>query len=98
MGYDLIARQQSDATPRRFQELEVVEPVVNALQQARRYAIARQFLLGEQGVALFRTEAEEIVAVNRVKELVGEGRLVQRKEVRAMRDPDQLRRQVRRIQ
>src|SRR6202022_4469599 len=89
-----MARTQADATPGRFQELEVVEPVVYALQQDRRYPVARQLLLGKQGIALLRTKAEEVVAVNGVKELVGEWRLVQRKEVRAMRDPHQLCRQV----
>src|ERR1700730_7535712 len=93
-----MARQQSHTTPRGFQELEAIQPVVKALDQHRRYAIARQLLLREQDVALLRSKAEEVIAVNRVIELVGEGRLVQREEVSAMRAPHKLRRQLRQIQ
>jgi hypothetical protein len=95
---DLMAGQHADATTRRFQELEVVEPVVNALQQTLRYTVARQLLLGKEDVALFLTQAEEVIAVDRIEELVGEGRLVQREQVRAMRDPHQPRWQMLGIQ
>jgi len=70
---DLMARQQADASTRRFQEFEIVEPVVDALQQALRDTVARQFLLGKEGVALFPSQGKEVIAVDRIKELVGEG-------------------------
>src|SRR2546423_3241943 len=42
---DLMAGQQADSATRGFQELEIVEPVIDALQQALRYAVARHPLL-----------------------------------------------------
>src|SRR4030081_2911564 len=90
--------EQVDTPTCGFEELEVVEPVVDTLQQTLRDAIARQLLLIEEGIPLVPRQREEVIAVDRIEELVGEGRLVQREEVRSMRDPDQLGRQVLKIQ
>ena len=95
---DLVTRQQDDAPPSLIQKLEVVEPVVNALQQHRRYTVARQPLLGKEDFPLIRSQREKVIAIGRVEELVGERRLVQRKEIRAMRDPHQLGWKVRDVQ
>src|SRR5207253_9044274 len=95
---DHVAGQEADVPPSRLKELEVVETVVNALQQDRRYAVARQPLLGKEDIALFRSQGEKVIAIGRVEELVGEGRLVQWKEIRAVRDPDQLGWKMRNVQ
>src|SRR2546427_571965 len=77
---DLVTREQEDAPPSLLQELEVVEPVVNALQEDRRYAIARQPLLGKEDVALFRSQREKIIAIGGGGELGCEGGIIKGKE------------------
>ena len=47
---------------------------------------------------LFRSQREKIIAIGGVEELVGEGRLIKWKEIRAMRDPHQLGWKVRDVQ